>query len=180
MSAVRLALAGGAGVSLVAVLALAAPIVSKWEGRRLDPYVDLGGVITVCDGETAVPMRRYSHAECDAMLAAGLRRHAGPILECLPPSAPLEVKAAFTSLGYNIGVSNACGSKAAQFARAGDYRSACNAFASWNKVKVAPGAPWPCAPAKRYVSSTGTRYCVWDGLVNRRADERALCLKGLA
>lgn len=163
MSALRTTAIGASGaVGLAAVIALAGPMVSKWEGRSLDPYPDIGGVITVCDGETAVPMRRYTPAECDAMLAASLRRHAGPILECLPPSAPLEVKAAFTSFGYNVGVSAACSSTAARKARAYDYRGACDALLAWNKARV--------NGELRFV----------QGLANRRADERALCLKGLA
>lgn len=163
MSALRTtAIGAGGAVGLAAVVALAGPMVSKWEGRRLDPYVDLVGKPTVCDGETAVPMRRYSHAECDAMLAAGLRRHAGPILECLPPSAPLEVKAAFTSFGYNVGTEAACNSTAARKARAYDYRAACDGLLAWNKARV--------NGQLRFV----------QGLANRRADERALCLKGIA
>ena len=163
MSALRTTAIGASGVAgLAAVIALAGPMVSKWEGRRLDPYLDLANVWTVCDGETAVRMRRYTHAECDAMLAASLRKHAGPIIECLPPTAPLEVRAAFTSFGYNVGVSAACSSTAARKARAYDYRGACDALLAWNKARV--------NGELRFV----------QGLANRRADERALCLKGLA
>lgn len=163
MSALRTTAAGAGGIAgLAAVIALAGPMVSKWEGRRLDPYFDLTGKATVCDGETAVRMRRYTPAECDAMLAASLRKHAGPILECLPPSAPVQVKAAFTSFGYNVGTSAACGSTAARKARAYDYRGACDALLAWNKARV--------NGELRFV----------QGLANRRADERALCLKGLA
>lgn len=160
MSALRTT-AIGAGASLAVVLALAGPMVSKWEGRRLDPYFDLAGKATVCDGETSVPMRRYTPAECDAMLAASLRKHASPILECLPPSAPVEVKAAFASFGYNVGVTAACNSTAARKARAYDFQGACDGLLAWNKARV--------RGELRFV----------QGLANRRADERALCLKGL-
>lgn len=181
MSAARLALAGGAGVSLVAVLALAEPTIKKWEGYSNDPYRDIAGIRTVCWGETAgVQNRRYSDAECQAMFRQSAIRHGAPIVACLPAAAPASVQAAFVSFGYNVGVGNACGSEAAKQARAGNYALACNALTNWNKVKVPKGAPWPCAPSKRYVSTKGERYCVWDGLVNRRADERALCLRGLA
>ena len=163
MSALRTTAIGASGaVGLAAVIALAGPMVSKWEGRRLDPYLDIANVWTVCDGETAVRMRRYTPAECDAMLAASLRKHAGPILECLPPAAPLEVKAAFASFGYNVGVSAACSSTAARKARAYDFRGACDGLLAWNKARV--------NGELRFV----------QGLANRRADERALCLKGLA
>lgn len=160
MSKARLALTGAA--SLAAAVALAGPMVSKWEGRRNDPYLDIAKVWTVCDGETAVPMRHYSDRECDAMREASLRRYGGPILECLPPGAPLEVKAAFVSFGYNVGVTAACNSSAAGKARAWDYRGACDGLLAWNKARV--------NGQLRFV----------QGLANRRADERALCLKGLA
>lgn len=149
----RAAVAGG---GIAAVLALATPMVMRWEGLRLDPYKDVAGISTVCWGETAVPMRRYSRAECDAMLSASLAKHAGPVLECLPPAAPLAVKAAFVSFGYNVGTSAACGSVAAQRVRAGRYAEGCQALMNWVYVKKQRS----------------------QGLVNRRTDERALCLQG--
>lgn len=161
MSKARVAATGGAAV-LVAVLALAEPTVKKWEGRRNDPYYDIAKVLTVCDGETAnVEMRRYSNKECDALLNASLERHARPILQCLPPSAPVPLKAAFVSFGYNVGVTAACGSTAAKKARAGDFRGACDGLLAWNKARV-----------------RGELRAV-QGLTNRRYDERALCLSGL-
>lgn len=51
-----------------AALTLAVPLIAKWEGKRNDPYRDIVGVKTVCYGETRVPMRPYSDAECTAML----------------------------------------------------------------------------------------------------------------
>lgn len=63
MSAARLALAGGASVSLVAVLALAEPTIKKWEGYSNDPYRDITGLNTVCWGETAGVQARISLLE---------------------------------------------------------------------------------------------------------------------
>ncbi len=147
-----------AGGGIAAVILLATPTVMHWEGLRNDPYLDVGGIRTVCYGETAsVQNRRYSRAECEVMLERSLIKHATPVLKCLPLTAPLEVKAAFVSFGYNVGVSAACGSKAAQAARRGDYRVACRALGNWVFV------------GKRRV----------QGLVNRRADETSLCLKGV-
>lgn len=152
----------GAAATLAAVVGLAKPTVQKWEGRKNDPYYDIVGVLTVCDGETAnVQLRRYSNRECDAMLDASLRRHAQPILQCLPQSAPVPLKAAFVSFGYNVGVTAACGSTAAKKARAGDFRGACDGLLAWNKARV-----------------NGQLRAV-QGLTNRRYDERALCLSGL-
>lgn len=140
------------------MIAVAMPLVMGWEGRRYDPYRDLAGILTVCDGETLnVQPRRYTLAECDAILRKSLVRHAEPILLCLPLDAPLKVKAAFVSFGYNVGVKAACGSGAAKRARAGDYAGACASLSSWVLVR-------------------GKRI---QGLVNRRAAERQLCLSGL-
>lgn len=158
----KLRIAAGSAAGLAAVIAIAGPMVTKWEGRSNDPYLDIANVWTVCDGETAVPMRRYSDRECDAMREASLRKHGGPILECLPAGAPIEVKAAFVSFGYNVGVNAACNSTAARKARAHDYRGACDGLMAWNKARV-NGQLRPV-----------------QGLTNRRADERRLCLSGLA
>lgn len=141
---------------------MASPVVMRWEGLRTDPYLDVAGILTVCYGETAnVQRRRHTVAECDAMLNKSLEKHARPILDCLPPTAPVEVKAAFVSFGYNVGTSAACGSSAARKARAGDYAAACQALDRWNKARV------------------NGRLVVVKGLVKRRADERALCERGL-
>jgi lysozyme len=161
MSKARLVITGAAG--LAAAVSLAAPTVMRWEGLALDPYVDLAGVKTVCWGETAnIQDRRHTRAECDAKLNRSLTKHARPILACLPETAPLGVKAAFSSFGYNVGVTAACNSTAAKKARAGDYRGACDGLLAWNKARV-NGVLKPI-----------------KGLTKRRQDERALCLSGLA
>lgn len=155
----------GAGVGLAAVLALAAPVVMKWEGLRLDPYNDVTGLRTVCYGETRnVEEREYSPAECRALLAASLHRHASPIVKCLPVSTPVEVQAAFVSFGYNVGTQAACSSTAAKRARAGDLRGACDALTWWTKVRN------PVTGQLQFSR----------GLANRRMEERALCLEGVS
>lgn len=164
MSNARVALTGGA-VGLAAVIALAEPTIKKWEGYSNDPYRDIAGIRTVCWGETAgVQNRRYSDAECQAMFRQSAIRHGSPIVACLPQTAPVALQAAFVSFGYNVGVTAACGSTAAQRARKGDYTGACEALTWWNKAR----------------NPVTGKLEVSRGLANRRADERALCLKGLA
>ena len=152
--------AGAAG--LAAALAMAAPLVARWEGLRLDPYRDIAGIETVCYGETAGPMRRHTPEECRTKLLMSLRKHGSPVLSCLPDEAPLSVKAAFVSFGYNVGVAAACRSTAARFASWGDYRGACTSLVAWNKARIAG------------------RLVPVDGLTKRRAAERDLCLQGVA
>lgn len=142
-----------------AVIALATPIVAKWEGRRLDPYRDLAGIWTVCDGDTSNvdPSRRYTNAECDTRLRVAMEKHADLIRPCVPPETPPESQAAFLSLAYNIGGAKFCGSTLVRKLKAGDLSGACAEISRWNRV--------------------GT--VVVRGLTNRRADERRLCERGL-
>lgn len=137
-------------------------IVPQHEGEVLTTYSDPVGIATVCYGDTdpamAVPGASYSREECLQSLEKQLVAHAGPVLACAPGvTASPEMTAAFVSLAYNIGASAFCKSTAARRFAAGDYPGACAAIAMWNR---AGGAILP-------------------GLVRRRADERALCEKGI-
>lgn len=147
-------LAGSAAAIALSVTALIKP----WEGRELTPYYDIVGVLTWCDGETkGKPKASYTHAECDAILSQSVQQYEAKIQPCLPPVLPVESRAAFISVAYNIGPGAFCASSMSRLAKAGDLRGACNALLAWNKA--------------------GGR--VVKGLVNRRAAERALCLQGL-
>lgn len=147
-----------AGGAIAAALAIATPLIAKWEGKRNDPYTDIVGVKTVCYGETRVQMRRYSDAECTAMLNKAVAEYMQPVIRCAPALAnrPYQLAAA-TSLAYNIGPAAFCRSTAARRFNAGDMKGGCKAIAYWN---MAGGRVVP-------------------GLVNRRADEVRLCMKGL-
>ena len=89
MSNIRLALAATGGVGAIAsALMLATPMVEKWEGTKLDPYKDIGGLLTVCTGETRVPMRRYTPVECKTLLDKTLAREFAPaVLKTVPSPA---------------------------------------------------------------------------------------------
>lgn len=146
------------GGAVAAALAMAVPFISRWEGRSLDPYQDIVGVWTVCDGETRVEMRRYTPEECDAMTRKAAGEFAEQVLRCTPilRNRPHQLAAA-TSLAYNIGARAYCDSTVARRFNAGDFRGACEAFGRWV-----------------YAGGREVR-----GLVRRRADERRLCLTGL-
>ncbi len=142
-----------------AAIAVATPLIQKWEGRSLDPYYDIVKVRTVCDGETRVEMRRYTHAECDTLTAKAIQSDFGPkVLACTPAlrDRPYQLGAAI-SLSYNIGSANYCRSTVARRFNAHDWRGGCDAFRMWNRA--------------------GNRFV--QGLANRREAERAVCLKGL-
>lgn len=144
--------------AIAAATAIATPFVATWEGKSNDPYSDIVGVRTVCYGETRVEMRRYTDAECTAMLDKATRAFAKSVLECTPVLAyhPYQL-AASTSLAYNIGASAYCKSTVARRFNAGDLRGGCDGFSAW-------------------VYAGGQRV---KGLENRRREEAELCYTGL-
>ena len=144
-----------------AVAAAAIALVGAWEGLRTVAYRDVVGVPTVCYGETrGVKMGdRYTKEECDAMLGDGLADFEQGIRKCLkdPDAIPDKTYVAFLSFSYNVGTGNFCGSTLVRKANAGDLRGACNELPKW-------------------VKAGGRRV---QGLVNRRKEERRICLEGL-
>lgn len=148
-----------------AFLDIAIPFVGKWEGLRLEAYLDIVGTPTVCYGETkGVQLGdSYSNEECDAMLAREIiayRDQLRPAFDgtTLANLMPVTRDVAFTSLAYNAGVSAISNSTAVRRLNAGEVAGACDAMGWWNKA--------------------GGR--VIRGLVNRRTEEIALCLRGYA
>lgn len=138
--------------------ALLIGMVASWEGKSNDPYRDIVGVMTVCYGETNVAMRRYTDAECKAMLGDSLVTYARPVLARNPELAGHDPQlAAATSLAYNIGAANYRGSSVARLFSARRWKDACNAFLAW-----------------RFAGGKEVR-----GLLNRRRSERDMCLRGL-
>lgn len=152
----QVATAGGLAVAL----SLATPLIVKWEGIRNDPYNDIVNVKTVCVGETNVLMRHYTTPECLTMLNKALTsKYAADVARCTPIIADKPyLFAASISLAYNIGTSAYCRSTVARRFNAGDFVGACNGFLSW--------------------SYAGGRQV--QGLLNRRRDERRLCLQGVS
>ena len=144
------------GVGLAAVIALAAPLIAKWEGVRYAPYRDAVGVLTVCYGHTGrdiVASKTYTKAECQAFLDADMAIADAAVRRCIPVPMLRQVEAALVSATFNLGPQVVCGSTVQRKALANDWPGACAAIDLYNKG--------------------GGR--VMRGLVLRRADERALC-----
>lgn len=156
------ALIGAAGAIAAASSLAIGALIAPWEGKRNAPYRDVAGIPTVCFGETQAPMRRYSDAECLAMLERRVGRDFAPrVASCSPRIVGRpRVFAAAISLSYNIGVDGYCRSTSARLFAAGDLPGGCRAMAAWNRARVKG------------------RLVVVPGLVNRRAAEVQLCLSG--
>jgi lysozyme len=147
-----------------ALMAAAVALVGTWEGLRTVAYPDrlANNIPTVCYGWTiGVKLGdRYTVEECKALLGQGLVEFEKGIRKCLksPDAIPDKVYVSFLSFAYNVGTGAFCKSTLLRKANAGDLRGACNELPRWNRA--------------------GGR--VVKGLVNRRADEKKLCLEGLA
>lgn len=151
--------AAGITALVLAAVAVAAPLVASFEGKRNSPYFDSVRIRTVCYGHTGgVQERRYSDAECDAIFRDDLAKHAAPVAACTPGTVDKpEILAAETSLAFNIGVAAFCRSTAARRFNAGDLEGGCRALGAFQYA--------------------GGRKLT--GLVRRRRAEVALCLKGV-
>lgn len=148
----KVAIGGG----IAAVLALAAPLIAKWEGVKYEPYRDAVGVLTVCYGHTGKDVqagKRYTRAECDDLLRSDMIEANGYVNACITTPMLPGQEAALTSATYNIGPSVVCGSTLQRYANAGNWPAACAQLSRWDKA--------------------GGR--TYRGLTLRRADERAMC-----
>ncbi|WP_391595587.1 lysozyme [Yersinia mollaretii] len=149
-----------AGVVAGGAMAIAIALVGGsegLEGREYTPYRDVVGVLTVCDGHTGkdiIPGKRYSDAECDALLHQDLL----PVFAAIDRIVNVPIsdfrKAALASFGYNVGITAMTNSTMVKKLNRGDTSGACDELRRWIK-----------ADGK-----------VWKGLINRREVERELCL----
>lgn len=148
-------------VGLTVAGSLAVGFIGGWEGLRTKAYRDVIGVPTICFGETrGVKMGdTYTVDECKAMLGDALVEFEAGMRRCLsaPDRIPDKPYVAFLSLAYNIGNGAFCKSSIARYANAGNLKAACDSLLLYTRA--------------------GGK--VVQGLVNRRKEERKLCLAGL-
>jgi GH24 family phage-related lysozyme (muramidase) len=150
-------------------------LTSSSEGVRLAPYNDAIGahVQTVCFGETNVPMRRYSLAECKQILSTSLAGYAQAVHDSTPGFDTLSdgQKIAAVDYAYNRGVgawrstSTADGPDIRSAYAGRNFPAACDMFAQWAKVK---------RKGKWFECSVRANGCY--GIYTRRLAERAACL----
>ena len=140
-------------------LAIAAFSVAAYEGLELLAYPDVGGVPTICYGETqGVKLgQAATKAECDEKLSRRLVEFNAGVNSCVKTELPDTRRAAFVSLAYNIGIASFCKSTVVRRINAGDVPGSCESMLMWNKVKGV----------------------TWQGLTNRRKKERDMCMIGV-
>jgi lysozyme len=145
--------------AVLAAASLAAAFIADHEGWINTGYKDPIGIVTRCAGHVqgAVLGQVYSDDECAVDLANDVVGKGLAIAPCIKVPISVETRAAFISFAFNVGAPAFCRSTLVRKLNAGDAKGACAELSRWVN---AGGRPLP-------------------GLVKRRADERALCEKGL-
>lgn len=145
---------------IAAGIAAAIPLVMFFEGLRTQTYIDLVGIPTACFGYTDKRLQlgqQFTLNQCDNLLAVKLLEANRAIDTCVTVPISRHQRAAFASFIYNIGGGAFCRSTLVRKLNRGDHAGACNELLRWIYA--------------------GNRKL--PGLVNRRHEERALCLKGM-
>lgn len=149
-----------------AALAVAISLAGPAEGLRQWAYRDPVGILTVCEGHTGPdvdPTRKYSLAECKALMTADMIKAIDQVERCAPGLPPHQL-AAFADTVFNAGPTVACNtakSTAARLLAEGRVEDACRQLPRWDKARVAGVA------------------VTLPGLTKRRAKASQLCLTGV-
>lgn len=149
---------GFGAAATIAVGAIATPFIGDWEGLETKPYYDIGGVLTVCYGETEnIENRTYTEQQCKQMLQNRVSEFHSKVMAKIDGDLPITMQAAVTSFAYNVGLGAFERSTLLKKINRGDLSGACQELDRWV-----------------YVGRTYVR-----GLANRRAAEKRLCLAEL-
>ena len=152
--------------ALIAAMLIAVPFVTDREGESLKAYQDVGGVWTICHGETSgVTAEQVATKEaCDALT----RSRVGQFMTRVRALQTVELSpatlAAHTSFAYNIGTAGYARSTTLRLTNSGNLAAGCRAMANWYT-----------AGGKDCRVRSNNCY----GVINRRNDEIALCLSGV-
>lgn len=139
---------------------LARDLIARWEGLRLDAYLDTGGVPTIGVGHAGPEVRlgqTITHDEAMRLLAADMQWASQAVDDLVTVPLTDGQAAALTSWIFNVGRGAAATSTLIRRLNAGEYDAVPYELSRWNK-------------------DNGR---VIQGLVNRRADEAALFAKSL-
>jgi len=151
----KLLIASGAGAMFIASVFLGGA--DGMEGRVYEPYKDVAGVWTVCDGHTGSDIimgKKYTDRECDRLLWNDLQ----PVKKSVDSLVKVPLgeyqRAALYSFTYNVGTGAFSKSTLLRRLNSGDVEGACEEL-------------------RRWIYAGGRK---WRGLMNRRDMERTLCL----
>jgi lysozyme len=178
----------GAGLAacIAAACLVAAPLATKWEGFVPKAKPDPANISTYCYGETenVDPSRIYSKSECAALLRKRMAQDYAPrIAHCLPEIVGNRfIFGALIDASYNAGWAGVCASPMAAHIKAGELAKACDALPGWYVTGRYRGKARPAAAMRAagwYWTGTAWRK-KFQGLVNRRTDEKAVCLEGVS
>ena len=133
-------------------------LIADLEGCRLSPYRCSAGVWTSGIGHTSgvVPGREITEREAAANLVVDVMNVERRLAVCAPVEMPPRVYDALVSFAFNVGTGAACRSTLVSFIKRKQWPQACNQLTRWVYVNGVKNA----------------------GLENRRASEKAWCLKG--
>ena len=133
-------------------------LIADLEGCRLSPYRCSAGVWTSGIGHTSgvLPGREITEREAAANLVADVMNVERRLAVCAPVEMPPRVYDALVSFAFNVGTGAACRSTLVSFIKRKQWPQACNQLIRWVYVNGVKNA----------------------GLENRRAREKAWCLKG--
>lgn len=152
------AIAGGAAI-LLASAAMVSTIRHD-EGREYEPYRDIVGVWTVCDGITGPDVihgKVYTDQECNALTIKNVEKHGSELLGCIHVRITQGMYEALAGWAFNVGTGAACKSTAIRLINQGQFYAGCKDLLRWNRA--------------------GGR--VVRGLTLRRERESEACIKGI-
>ena len=132
-------------------------LIADAEGCRTTPYQCSAGVWTNGIGHTegVTPSSVVSERQAAVNLVYDVMRVERALEICVPVDMPSQVYDALVSFAFNVGTGAACRSTLVAFAKRGEWVQVCEQLPRWV-----------------YVNGVKNR-----GLENRRARERAYCLK---
>ena len=147
-------------LGLSSALTTTGVFLAKHEGLVLGTYVDPVGIITSCYGHVDKSLKlgqKFTEDQCLETLSKDLSKHNTQMMSVIRVPLSEQEHAAYLSFHYNVGTGNFKSSTLLKKLNMGERVEACNQLTRW-------------------VYAKGRKL---QGLVNRRADEKALCLSGI-
>ncbi|KQS50976.1 lysozyme [Sphingomonas sp. Leaf198] len=169
-------LVGTIGAAAAAIVLAVIPPLESGPKPQLRAYRDIAGVWTICDGDTENVKSGMLETVngCEVRLDKRMTRDFGPAVLKRAPALkghPWQLAAAVV-FAYNIGVTGWNGSTAAKRFAAGDMLGGCAALGPYFTITNAKGQ---VSTVPGWIKAGGK---VSQGLINRRTNERSLCLTG--